>query len=328
MDLCGPIRVASINGKRYILVIIDDFSLYTWIFFLHTKDEAPDVIINFITQIQWSLQAQVLKIWLDNGTEFKNEKLRMFYAKLRITHNTSTNRSLVYTRYNKTTYEMIQGRKSNVQYFHMFESLCYPTNDHDDPGKMKPKADIGIFIGYSESSRGFRPSFNCLNFQDSLEDSQSISSREDLENLFDLLYEEYYAMSTLEVSNASTANTVPNKDTPSSSSIVVEENEAPQIITSSKEPIANENANEPVQENVAAFDENVFYNPFYTPVLEEVELSSTFQDPLNMHEFYQKHHSTNLWTKNHKIKQVIGDPSKHVMTRCRLYTDAEMCMYA
>ncbi|GJS12051.1 retrovirus-related pol polyprotein from transposon TNT 1-94 [Tanacetum coccineum] len=42
------------------------------------------------------------------------------------------------------------------QYFHVFGSLCYPTNDRDDLGKMKPKADIGIFIGYSESSRGFR----------------------------------------------------------------------------------------------------------------------------------------------------------------------------
>ncbi|GKE84015.1 integrase, catalytic region, zinc finger, CCHC-type containing protein [Tanacetum coccineum] len=88
-----PIRVASINGKRDILVIVDDYSRYTWVFFLHTKDEALDMIINFITQIQWSLKAQVLKVWSDNGIEFKNEKLRTFYAKLGITHNTSTVRT-------------------------------------------------------------------------------------------------------------------------------------------------------------------------------------------------------------------------------------------
>ncbi|GKE27253.1 retrovirus-related pol polyprotein from transposon TNT 1-94 [Tanacetum coccineum] len=93
MDLCGPMRVASINGNRYILVIVDDYSRYTWVFFLHTKDEAPDMIINFITQIQRSLQAQVQKVRSDNGTEFKNEKLQMFYAKLGITHNTSTVRT-------------------------------------------------------------------------------------------------------------------------------------------------------------------------------------------------------------------------------------------
>ncbi|GJY07233.1 retrovirus-related pol polyprotein from transposon TNT 1-94 [Tanacetum coccineum] len=48
----------------------------------------------------------------------------------------------------------------------------------------------------------------------------------------------------------------------------------------------------------------------------------------NTHEFHQKHRSTRLWTKNHPIEQVIGDPSKPVMTRHRLDTDVEMCMYA
>ncbi|GJZ90415.1 hypothetical protein Tco_0662342 [Tanacetum coccineum] len=47
-----------------------------------------------------------------------------------------------------------------------------------------------------------------------------------------------------------------------------------------------------------------------------------------MHEFHQKHHSSDKWTKNHPIEQVIGDPSKPVMTRNRLQTDTEVCMYA
>ncbi|GJY42815.1 retrovirus-related pol polyprotein from transposon TNT 1-94 [Tanacetum coccineum] len=51
MDLCGPMRVESINGKKYILVIVDDYSRYTWVYFLHTKDEAPNMIINFINQV-------------------------------------------------------------------------------------------------------------------------------------------------------------------------------------------------------------------------------------------------------------------------------------
>ncbi|GKE73617.1 hypothetical protein Tco_1535658 [Tanacetum coccineum] len=180
------------------------------------------------------------------------------------------------------------------------------------------------------------PGFNCSNFQDSSEDSNSIPSKEDLDNLFGPLYEEYYATRSPEVSDNSAANTLDNEDTPSSSSIVVEENEAPQIVTSSEEPVANEpttlvsddNADELVQEDIAELNGNVFYNPFHTPVVEEAESSSTFQDPSNMHEFHQKHRSTDLWTKNHPIKQVIGDPSKPVMTRRRLDTDAEMCMYA
>nr|GFB26991.1 hypothetical protein [Tanacetum cinerariifolium] len=48
MDLCGPMRVASINGKSYVLVIVDDYSRYTWTYFLRSKDETPEVLINFL----------------------------------------------------------------------------------------------------------------------------------------------------------------------------------------------------------------------------------------------------------------------------------------
>ncbi|GKD66414.1 retrovirus-related pol polyprotein from transposon TNT 1-94, partial [Tanacetum coccineum] len=60
------------------------------------------------------------------------------------------NHSSIYKWYNKTPYELLRGRKPNVEYFYVFGSLCYPTNDQEDLGKMKPKAYIGIFIGYSK----------------------------------------------------------------------------------------------------------------------------------------------------------------------------------
>ncbi|GJR44934.1 integrase, catalytic region, zinc finger, CCHC-type containing protein [Tanacetum coccineum] len=50
MDLCGPMQVASINGKKYILVIVDDYSRFTWVYFLHTKDETPEIIKTFIAR--------------------------------------------------------------------------------------------------------------------------------------------------------------------------------------------------------------------------------------------------------------------------------------
>ncbi|GJS82683.1 hypothetical protein Tco_0749224 [Tanacetum coccineum] len=155
-----------------------------------------------------------------------------------------------------------------------FGSLCYPTNDCDDLGKMKTKADIGIFIGYSESSRGFRI-YN---------HSQSVPSKTDLDNLFGPMYEEYYATSSPEVLDNSAANTLDNENTSSSSSIVVEEDEAPQIVSSSVEqvatepnsPVLNENANELVQEDAADFNGNVFYNAPPTLMFEEAESSSTY----------------------------------------------------
>ncbi|GKF75475.1 retrovirus-related pol polyprotein from transposon TNT 1-94 [Tanacetum coccineum] len=88
MDLCGPLRVASINGKKYILMIVDDYSRFTWVYFLRTKDEAPDMIIDFVNQVQRNLKVSILTIRTDNGTEFKNEKLRSFYTKLDIVHKT------------------------------------------------------------------------------------------------------------------------------------------------------------------------------------------------------------------------------------------------
>ena len=72
MDLCGPMRVESINGKKYILVIVDDYSRYTWVKFLRSKDEAPGIVITFLKRIQVLLQTPVRIVRTENGTEFTN----------------------------------------------------------------------------------------------------------------------------------------------------------------------------------------------------------------------------------------------------------------
>nr|GFA57206.1 integrase, catalytic region, zinc finger, CCHC-type, peptidase aspartic, catalytic [Tanacetum cinerariifolium] len=71
--------VQSINGKRYVLVVVDDYSRYTWVFFLHSKDEASEVIISFIKKTQVNLQLQVQRVQTDNGTAFKNKTLAKFF---------------------------------------------------------------------------------------------------------------------------------------------------------------------------------------------------------------------------------------------------------
>ncbi|GKD79620.1 retrovirus-related pol polyprotein from transposon TNT 1-94 [Tanacetum coccineum] len=75
MDLCGPMRVKSINGKKYILVIVDDYSRFTWVKFLRSKDEAPDAIIKCIKNIQVRLNVTVHNVRTYNGTEFVNQTL-------------------------------------------------------------------------------------------------------------------------------------------------------------------------------------------------------------------------------------------------------------
>ncbi|GJW22463.1 retrovirus-related pol polyprotein from transposon TNT 1-94 [Tanacetum coccineum] len=79
IDLCCPIHVESINGKKYILVIINDYSQFTWVKFMRSKDEDPDTIIKCIKNIQVRFNATVCNVRADNGTEFVNQTLRDFY---------------------------------------------------------------------------------------------------------------------------------------------------------------------------------------------------------------------------------------------------------
>nr|GEU82031.1 hypothetical protein [Tanacetum cinerariifolium] len=81
IDLCGPMRVASINGKKYIMVIVDDYSRYTCTLFLHSNDERLKVLNEFLIKIQRNLQAPVITVRTDRGTEFLNKTLHAFLKK-------------------------------------------------------------------------------------------------------------------------------------------------------------------------------------------------------------------------------------------------------
>ncbi|GKC46743.1 retrovirus-related pol polyprotein from transposon TNT 1-94 [Tanacetum coccineum] len=88
-----PMCVASVNGKKYILFIVDDYSRFTWVKFLASKDEAPDFIIKFLKMIQVRLDATVRNIRTDNRTEFVNQTLRDYYEQVGISHETSVART-------------------------------------------------------------------------------------------------------------------------------------------------------------------------------------------------------------------------------------------
>nr|GEX75256.1 integrase, catalytic region, zinc finger, CCHC-type, peptidase aspartic, catalytic [Tanacetum cinerariifolium] len=128
MDLCGPMRIASINGKRYILVIVDDYSRYTWVHFLRSKDEAPAVIIMFLKRIT---------------------------AEAIATACFTQNRSIIHHRFNKTPYELLNGRKLDISFLHVFGALCYPKNDREDIGKLGAK-------GVTQSPHPKRQKFHTL----------------------------------------------------------------------------------------------------------------------------------------------------------------------
>nr|GEW95979.1 hypothetical protein [Tanacetum cinerariifolium] len=180
MDLYGPMRVQTINRKKYILVIMDDYSRFTWVKILRSKDETLDVVIKFITQIQVGLNKNVRYVRTDNGTEFVNHTMTEYYERIGIFHQKTVprtpqqngvverrnqvvatacytqNRSLIHTRHHKTPYELVHNKKPDLTFFRVFGALCFPTNDSEDLGKLQPTADTGIFVGYAPSRKGYR----------------------------------------------------------------------------------------------------------------------------------------------------------------------------
>ncbi|GKE62762.1 retrovirus-related pol polyprotein from transposon TNT 1-94 [Tanacetum coccineum] len=109
MDLCGPMRVASLNGKKYILIIVDDYSRFTWVKCLRSKYEAPDIIIKFLKMIQVRLKAEAVA-----------------------TACYTPNRFIIRLRHDKTPYELLHDKPLDLSFFHVFGALCYPTNDSEN----------------------------------------------------------------------------------------------------------------------------------------------------------------------------------------------------
>ena len=78
MDLFGPVSPMSINHEKYTLVIVDEYSRYTWVYFLKKKSQAPDMIMSFIRLIENQNDVKVKQIRTDYGTEFRNQELESF----------------------------------------------------------------------------------------------------------------------------------------------------------------------------------------------------------------------------------------------------------
>nr|GEX61293.1 retrovirus-related Pol polyprotein from transposon TNT 1-94 [Tanacetum cinerariifolium] len=355
MDLCGPMRIASINGKRYVLVIVDDYSRYTWVHFLRCKDEAPEVIKTFLKRITVVLQSPVIIIRTEKCTKFINQVLKEYFDSAGISYQVSSirtpqqngvverknqtlveaartmlifshalvflwaeaiatacftqNRSIIHYRFNKTPYELINSRKSDISFLHVFRALCYPKNDHEDIGKLGAKGDIGFFIVYSIDSCAYRVynrrikkimetmnvSFDELSAmafeQHSLKHGLQSMTSGQINSGLDLTY----ALSTITTQQPTkdSAPTPTNSSSqatnfPITSQDVDEHNSQQQQVQQHRnqahlqsETVADDVSN-------AMFDGNTFVNPFANPSTSAAESSSSQNvDPSNMHTFYQ-----------------------------------------
>nr|GEV71389.1 retrovirus-related Pol polyprotein from transposon TNT 1-94 [Tanacetum cinerariifolium] len=217
-DLCGPMRVESINGKRYIMVIVDDYSRYTLVHFLRSKDEAPKIKTS-LKKITVLLQAPVIIVRTNNSIEFKNHMLQEYFNSVGISHQASSvhtpqqngvverrnctlveaartilifshaplflwdeaiattcytqNRSIIHRQFDKTPYQLINGKKPNISFLHVFGALWYLKNDREDIRKLGAKGDIGFFIAMTFEQSSLKPGLQSMT-------SRQISSRLDL----------------------------------------------------------------------------------------------------------------------------------------------------
>jgi transposase InsO family protein len=90
MDLFGPIAYISIDGSKYCLMIVDDYSRFTWVFFLQEKFQTQETLKRFLRRAQNEFGLSIKKIRIDNGTEFKNSQVKGFLEEEGIKHEFSS----------------------------------------------------------------------------------------------------------------------------------------------------------------------------------------------------------------------------------------------
>ncbi|GKC41869.1 retrovirus-related pol polyprotein from transposon TNT 1-94 [Tanacetum coccineum] len=239
MDLCGPMRIASINGKRYVLVIVDDYSCYTWVLFLRSKDEALEEIKTFLKKITVLLQALVIIVRTDNGTDFKYQVLQEYFNSVGISYQVSSVRTpqqnevverrnrmlveaartmlifsraplflwdeaiatacytqncpIIHRRSDKTPYELINGRKSDIPFLHVFRLSVIPRMIMKILGSLVQKLSAMAFE-QSSSKPGLQgmTSGQISSRLDLTYAPSTITTQQPNEGELDLLFEDMY----------------------------------------------------------------------------------------------------------------------------------------
>ncbi|GJX76081.1 retrovirus-related pol polyprotein from transposon TNT 1-94, partial [Tanacetum coccineum] len=362
MDLCGPMRVQSINGKKYILVIVDDYSRFTWVKFLRSKDETPEFVINFLKQIQVGLNKTVRYIRTDNGTEFVNQVMSEYYEGVGIFHQKSVprtpqqngvverrnrtlveaartmlifskapmflwaeavatacytqNRSLIHTRHNKTPYELVHDKKPDLTFLRVFGALCYPTNDSEDLGKFQAKADIGIFVGYAPSRKGYR-----------IYNKRTRRLMETIHVTFDEIHQTIAPVHSEPVPTATVVNAlIVSINTSISTTIAQDEPSTSHSLSSSQvhPPVFPQGfAAGPTIEDTLITQADL--HPAVNPVAGEPSSAQSTSGDVSLAEPNQVNQPPDhlkKWTKD-----IVGNPSRPVSTRKQLASDALWCCY-
>nr|GEU32493.1 retrovirus-related Pol polyprotein from transposon TNT 1-94 [Tanacetum cinerariifolium] len=292
MDFCCPMRVASINGKRYVLVIVADYSRYNWTHFLRSKDETPEVLIDFLKLVQIGLQAQVRVVRTDKGTKFLNQTLHAYFAVEGILHQTSVARTHeqndVVERRNHTLFEAARTMLSaaKVPLFFWAEAItitCF-TQNHSLVIPCPKKTPYHIINNRKPSVKFFHI-FGSLCYI--VRDDTTVTTSNELDLLFSPMFDELLNGSSMVVSKSSavcSADT-PNQRHQHTTLLNIHTTPIPtcQVLTLAPTITSSEiiNQAETHAENDQVVDDE-FINIFCTPVQDQEETSSRHEE---LHQF-------------------------------------------
>nr|GEV78668.1 hypothetical protein [Tanacetum cinerariifolium] len=237
-----------------------------------------------------------------------------FWAEAIATACYTQNRSIIIPTHDKMPYDIINDRKPSIKHLYIFCCICYLTRDGENLDKMKEKGDSCIIMGYSTQSKGYyvynkrtRLIVESIHIQyDEIKKKSETSvandtsslvhahvpSQQKLDLLFGPLYDEFFTVGTLSVNKSSSpTNNSNQQDTQPTTNI--QPTSAPSTLTYVHTEENNDN-----QAKEEHLQDDEFTNPFCTP------------------------------TKDRRLEQVRGNPSKSLQTRRQLATDPEMCMFA
>nr|GEU52833.1 integrase, catalytic region, zinc finger, CCHC-type, peptidase aspartic, catalytic [Tanacetum cinerariifolium] len=329
MDLCGPMRVASINGKRYVLACLKRTSSSKGI--LHQTSVARTPEQNGVVERHNRTLVEAARTMLSAA------KVPLFFwAEAIATTCFTQNRSLVIPRHEKTPYHIIDDLKPSVKFFHIFGSLCYIVRDGENLDKMKEKDHVSsdpapecqrMALEHDRLSLGPQCQKNVT------QADKTVTTSNELDLLFSLMFDELLNGSSKVVLKSFAISTAdaPNQRQHHTTPLNTHTTPAPtcQVSTQAPTVTSTENMNQAeMVEEYAQVENDEFINIFCTLVQDRGETASQHVDSLNMHTFYQHHPSEHRWTKDHPLEQVIGNPSQSVRTRRQLESDGEMCMFA
>ncbi|WVZ75996.1 hypothetical protein U9M48_024003 [Paspalum notatum var. saurae] len=172
MDTVGPARVASVSGKWYVLVIVDDFSRFLWVFFMEFKDEAFGFVRDLVLRLRNESHKAMRTIRSDNGGEFSNSRFENFCRDLGLKHQFSSPYTAlqngVVERKNRTLVEMARmmldehrtlmcfwPEAPSIKHLRAFGCRCFVLKKAGHLDKFESRCLDGIFLGYASSSRAF-----------------------------------------------------------------------------------------------------------------------------------------------------------------------------